>query len=51
MFLLGILLVIVGAVLSIPIIYSIGVVLAIVGAALWVLGSMGTTVGGRRHYW
>ena len=51
MFLLGILLIIVGAVLNIPIIYSIGVILAIVGAVLWVLGSMGRAVGGRQHYW
>ena len=39
MFLLGILFVIVGAVLSIPISYSIGIILAIVGAVSWVLGS------------
>lgn len=51
MFLLGILLIIVGAVLNIPIIYTIGVILAIVGAVLWVLGSMGRAVGGRQHYW
>ncbi len=51
MFLLGILLIIVGAVLNIPIIYSIGIILAIVGAVLWVLGSMGRAVGGRQHYW
>jgi len=23
----------------------------IVGAVLWILGSMGRPVGGRRHYW
>ena len=51
MFLLGILLIIVGAVLNIPIIYTIGVILAIVGAVLWVLGLMGRAVGGRQHYW
>jgi len=51
MFLLGILLIIVGVVLSIPIIYSIGIILAIVGAVLWALGSMGRAVGGRQHYW
>ena len=51
MFLLGILLIIVGAVLNIPIIYTTGVILAIVGAVLWLLGSMGRAVGGRQHYW
>ncbi len=51
MFILGIILIIIGAVLNIPIIYSIGVILAIIGAILWVLGTMGRAVGGRNHYW
>jgi hypothetical protein len=51
MFTLGIVLIIIGAVANIPILYSIGVILAVVGAALFVLGRMGRAVGGRRHYW
>ncbi len=51
MFILGIILIIIGAVLNIPILYSIGVVLALIGAVLWLLGSMGRAVGGRSHYW
>lgn len=51
MFLTGIILIVIGALLNIPIIYSIGVIVAIVGAVLWVLGSMGRAVGGRNHYW
>ncbi len=51
MFVLGIALIIVGAILNIPIIYSIGVILALLGAVLFVLGSMGRAVGGRNHYW
>ena len=50
-FILGIILIIIGAILNIPIIYSIGVILALVGAVLWLLGSIGRAVGGRRHYW
>jgi len=51
MIFLEIVLIFVGAVLSTPIIYSFGIVLAVVGAVLWVLGSMGRTVGGRQYNW
>lgn len=51
MFLTGIILIVLGVLLSIPILYSIGVVLAIIGIILWVLGSIGRTVGNRKHYW
>jgi len=51
MFTLGIVLIIIGVLASIPILYSIGVILAVIGAVLFVLGSMGRAVGGRRHYW
>ena len=40
-----------GFVLSIPILWTVGVVLLIIGAILMVLGSTGRQVGGRRHYW
>jgi uncharacterized membrane protein HdeD (DUF308 family) len=51
MIILGIVLVVVGLVASIPILETIGVVLLVIGAALWVLGSMGRAVGGRKHYY
>lgn len=51
MVIFGVVLLILGVVLNIPILYTIGVILAIVGAALWVLGSMDRGIGGRRHYW
>jgi len=50
-FLLGIVLIFVGAVSSTPIIYSIGIVLATVVAVRWVLKSMGRTVGRRQYNW
>lgn len=48
---LGIVLIIIGALLSIPILYSLGIILVLIGAALFVLGAMGRAVGGRSHYW
>ena len=51
MILFGIILIIIGAVVNIPIVYSIGVVIAVIGVILWILGAVGREVGGRRHYW
>jgi hypothetical protein len=51
MIILGIILLLIGLVAGIPILYTIGIILVIIGAVLWVLGSMGRAVGGRRHYW
>ena len=48
---LGIILLILGAVLDVGILWTIGIILIVVGAILWILGSMGRAVGGRRHYW
>ncbi|EFQ84492.1 hypothetical protein HMPREF0063_10344 [Aeromicrobium marinum DSM 15272] len=51
MIILGVVLLILGAVLNIPILYTIGGILAVVGVILFVLGSMDRAVGGRRHYY
>ena len=51
MFVLGVILIILGAVLSIPILYTIGIILVVIGLILWVLGTMGRGVGGRSHYY
>jgi hypothetical protein len=51
MILLGLILLLIGFALGIGILWTIGVVLIIIGAVLWVLGSMDRAVGGRRHYW
>lgn len=50
MIILGIILLILGAVLDIGILWTIGIILVIVGAVLWILGAMGRAVGGRKHY-
>ena len=50
MTILGILLLIIGFVTGIPIVWSIGVIVLVVGLVLWLLGALGHAVGGRRHY-
>lgn len=51
MIILGIILLILGAVLNIAILWTIGIILVVIGGVLWVLGAMGRTVGPRQHYW
>lgn len=51
MILLGLILLLLGFVLGIGILWTIGIVLIVIGVVLWVLGSMDRAVGGRRHYW
>ncbi|NNC43619.1 MAG: hypothetical protein HKN03_18025 [Acidimicrobiales bacterium] len=49
MIVLGVLLVVVGAVTGIGILYTLGAILAIIGVALAVLGAIGRPMG-RPHY-
>ncbi|MGB0092870.1 MAG: DUF6131 family protein [Solirubrobacteraceae bacterium] len=51
MIVLGVVLLIVGFIAKVAILWSIGIILLIVGLTLAVLGSMGRAVGGRRHYY
>jgi hypothetical protein len=51
MIFLGIVLVILGVILGIGILYTLGAILLVVGVVLWLMGSMGRAVGGRRHYY
>ena len=51
MLLLGVILLVLGFIFGIYALWVIGLILAIVGAALWIMGAMGRAVGGRRHYW
>ena len=50
MIILGIVLLLIGFVAHIALLWSIGVIVLIVGLVLWLLGSLGRAVGGRRHY-
>jgi hypothetical protein len=47
---LGVILLIVGFVTGIAIIWTIGIILVVIGAILALLGMMGHAVAGRRHY-
>lgn len=51
MIVLGIILLIVGYLLGISILWTIGIILVVVGVILVLLGSVGHSIGGRRHYW
>ncbi|MFF3980496.1 DUF6131 family protein [Streptomyces sp. NPDC001828] len=51
MIVLGSILLVVGFVAGISILWTIGIILLVIGAILWLLGSVGHAVGGRRHYW
>ncbi|MET9059248.1 MULTISPECIES: DUF6131 family protein [Streptomyces] len=51
MIILGALLLVIGLITGIAVLWTIGVILLVVGAALWILGGMGHAVAGRRHYW
>jgi hypothetical protein len=51
MIVLGIILLILGYVLKVSILETLGIVLLVIGAVLWVLGSVGRPVGGRRYWY
>ena len=50
MIVLGIILLIIGFVAKVAVLWSIGILLVLIGLVLAVLGGMGRAVGGRRHY-
>jgi hypothetical protein len=51
MIILGIILLILGFVLSIPILWTIGIILIIVGAVFAILGATGRAIGGRKRWY
>ena len=50
MIIFGLILMLIGFIMGIAVLWSIGVIVLIVGLVLWILGAMGHAVGGRRHY-
>ncbi len=48
---LGVVFLILGFFLGVPFLWSLGVILLVVGAVLWLLGAIGHEIGGRRHYY
>ena len=51
MIIIGLILMLIGLVAAIPVLWSVGIVVAIIGLVLLVLGRTGHAVGGRHHYW
>lgn len=51
MIIFGAILMLIGFIVGVPILWTIGLVVLIIGAVLWLLGSTGRAVGGRRHYY
>jgi hypothetical protein len=51
MIILGVILIILGALLNIGILYTLGAIIAVVGLILWILGIAGRAIGPRSHYW
>jgi hypothetical protein len=47
----GLILLIIGFVLAIKLLWTIGMIVLLVGLVLWAMGALGHAVGGRRHYY
>jgi hypothetical protein len=47
---LGVVLLVLGFLLGIPILWTLGIIALVVGAALALLGALGRPVAGRAHY-
>ncbi|CAD5959504.1 MULTISPECIES: hypothetical protein [Streptomyces] len=50
MILLGLLLLIIGLLVGMGLLTTIGSILIVVGVVLWILGATGRAVGGRKHF-
>lgn len=50
MIILGVILLILGFVFSISILWTIGIILIVIGAILWILGAAGRQIGPRKYY-
>jgi membrane-bound ClpP family serine protease len=51
MIVLGLILLIVGYILPIPILETLGIILIVIGLILLLLGGVGHPVAGRRYWW
>ncbi|MEY8013796.1 hypothetical protein [Mycobacterium servetii] len=51
MIVLGVVLLILGFVFGIPLLWTLGIVALVIGAVLWIMGSVGRPVGGRRYWY
>lgn len=51
MIVLGIILLIIGFIAKIPILWTLGIIVLVIGAVLAIAGTMGREIGGRRHWY
>jgi hypothetical protein len=51
MIVLGVILLLIGFLFSIPIIWTLGIIAVVIGAVLALVGVAGHEIGGRRHYY
>lgn len=51
MIILGVVLLLIGLLTGLGILTTIGIIVLIVGAVLFLAGSAGRPLAGRRHYW
>lgn len=51
MIVLGLVLMLIGFLTKIVILWSVGVLVAVIGLVLLLLGAAGREIGGRRHYY
>jgi hypothetical protein len=51
MIILGVVLLLIGLLAGVGILTTIGIILLIVGAVLYIAGAAGRPLAGRRHYW
>lgn len=48
MIILGIICLVLGFALTIPVLWTIGIILVVIGVIFWILGAAGHAVGGRK---
>lgn len=51
MIILGVILLLIGLFTGVGILTTIGIILLVVGAVLYILGAAGRPLAGRKHYW
>jgi uncharacterized membrane protein HdeD (DUF308 family) len=51
MIILGVILLLIGIFAKISILWTIGIILIVIGAVLFIAGSTGRAIGGRRHWY
>jgi len=51
MIIIGLILLVLGLVLTIPLLWTLGIIVLLIGLVLLILGSVGHAVGGRRWYY